>query len=199
MKSIVRILVILVFSSPVISWANQPDTHPFNSAIGLTVGYGTQDFGLLHLGVQYYYKVIIHQIHYSVPILKYEKLRTDALIGIQYNITEYYKSFDCTVPLYSHEHGFNIGSITSYQVGNNIKNVYVLVSLAGLFINNAPDRQSNGFIFSDNIGIGITIHMINNIDISPQFGFRHISNAGIKSPNGGIHNWVISIGCIYNL
>jgi len=29
-----------------------------------------------------------------------------------------------------------------------------------------------------------------------RFGFRHISNAGLSNPNGGINNFVVNIGFI---
>ena len=60
------------------------------------------------------------------------------------------------------------------------------------YISVETDLQANGFIFSDNFELGFQLNL-------PEFGtffvtkarFRHISNAGLKSPNLGIDNFFL--------
>ncbi|MEL7123164.1 MAG: acyloxyacyl hydrolase [Bacteroidota bacterium] len=56
-------------------------------------------------------------------------------------------------------------------------------------------RQANGFIFSDNFELGTT-HFFKGINTGLNFKlrYRHISNAGLKNPNGGIDNLFVVMG-----
>lgn len=55
--------------------------------------------------------------------------------------------------------------------------------------------QARGFIFSNNCTLGFRLAFANDsIIVSPQVRFRHMSNAGLKSPNSGIDNFLFLIG-----
>ena len=64
------------------------------------------------------------------------------------------------------------------------------------YINAQTQRQAKGFIFSDNLAAGIRLplpaHLAGEFNI--QYRLRHISNAGLKSPNGGINNGFLVVG-----
>lgn len=52
--------------------------------------------------------------------------------------------------------------------------------------------QAPGFIFSDNFEIGASYHLFDiNAVVLLKMRFRHISNAGLNEPNGGIDNLFI--------
>ena len=57
------------------------------------------------------------------------------------------------------------------------------------------DRQADGFIFSDNFELGwqyLIAKTGTRFRLSTRF--RHISNAGLRSPNGGIDNLFFLVG-----
>ncbi len=56
-------------------------------------------------------------------------------------------------------------------------------------------RQANGFIFSDNFDLGLFWRISGlGAQVSIRTRFRHISNAGLQSPNGGIDNLFVVFG-----
>lgn len=63
------------------------------------------------------------------------------------------------------------------------------------FVTVETSRQANGFIFSDNFELGLNIGLdkIKTI-LQVRARYRHISNAGLQEPNGGIDNLFLLIG-----
>lgn len=63
------------------------------------------------------------------------------------------------------------------------------------FITVETNRQSKGFIFSDNFELGASYNL-KGISTAVLFKlrYRHISNAGLKEPNGGIDNFFVIAG-----
>ena len=60
------------------------------------------------------------------------------------------------------------------------------------FVTVETRRQARGFIFSDNL----TLHLLNLGEkgrLSIFLGYRHISNAALKEPNGGIDNLMVGL------
>ncbi len=95
------------------------------------------------------------------------------------------------------EFGLNLGISFHYKVKSH--SIYGLISAGPHYINRSLERQINGFIFSDNFEIGSLISTNQSLYIKPSIGFRHISNASIKSPNGGINNFIYSLGVLKSL
>ena len=57
------------------------------------------------------------------------------------------------------------------------------------FISLKTNRQSRGFIFSDNLELGLIYPVSKlHLDFNLKVRYRHISNAGLEEPNGGIDN-----------
>jgi len=54
--------------------------------------------------------------------------------------------------------------------------------------------QARGFIFSDNFTLGTALRLPSGLWLSGALRFRHISNAGLQSPNKGIDNWFLLLG-----
>ena len=92
------------------------------------------------------------------------------------------------------ESGINIGLKYSLPI-NPILSISFAGGVGPHFITAETERQAAGFIFSDNIEAGIYIKPPDH-DWKFHFTgrFRHISNAGLKRPNGGINNGFILIG-----
>jgi hypothetical protein len=70
--------------------------------------------------------------------------------------------------------------------------VYVEAGLGVYFlsktINNDDTRVPSSFEFGSHVGSGIRLGK----DFSLGVGVQHLSNAGIKQPNGGINLWMIT-------
>ena len=93
-----------------------------------------------------------------------------------------------------YEFGLNLG--LSYQVPI-APNLIMISSLGSgpYFITVETRRQANGFIFSDNLELGLKYYgPLSNTGIQIRARYRHFSNAGLKSPNGGIDNLFVILG-----
>lgn len=96
------------------------------------------------------------------------------------------------------EFGVNMGLILERHLKTGRGALYAGVSSGPHFLLKDTHRQSSGPIFSSALFIGyahqVSRHMV--VDIRP--GYRHISNAGIYLPNGGINNSTMSAGLSYH-
>jgi len=131
--------------------------------------------------------LIIMHIPYSVLSKKHLKLH----LGLepQFNIVSivgtYKKEF---------EYGINVLFRISYILNNTT--IYAQPSIGPHYITHGTDIQIKGFIFSDNIGVGVT-RQFKKLKIDLQTRYRHLSNAGLNEPNIGIDNMFILIGIGY--
>lgn len=93
------------------------------------------------------------------------------------------------------EFGINAG-FRYYFLASESSILYGMIGSGPHFITAEVNRQAKGFIFSDNAAIGLYqyIDSKNNLFLNFQYRFRHISNAGLKNPNGGINNSNFLIG-----
>ena len=99
-----------------------------------------------------------------------------------------------------YEFGTNFGFMFNQPINKELSLVAAIGS-GPHFISVITSLQASGFIFSDNFELGFLYEV-------PEWGsfvtakarFRHISNAGIENPNGGIDNGfvVIGIGKLFN-
>ncbi len=94
---------------------------------------------------------------------------------------------------------------TTFEFGTNLGVQYTLplteksnfaaaISAGPHYLSLETSIQAKGFIFSDNIEIGYHRQLSKQIGISIKPRFRHISNAGLLSPNIGIDNLFLMLG-----
>jgi hypothetical protein len=92
---------------------------------------------------------------------------------------------------------------SEYELGINmiLELAYVLSKKSTLSLNMGTGphyisvettNQANGFIFSDMLYLSFN-HKIKKTIFGLFTGFRHISNAGFKEPNGGINNYTAGL------
>ncbi|HBF89445.1 MAG TPA: hypothetical protein DDX39_12460 [Bacteroidales bacterium] len=62
------------------------------------------------------------------------------------------------------------------------------------FITVESTKQAKGYLFSDNFILAYKRKFSNDIELSIHSGYRHMSNASIKSPNNGIDNILVGVG-----
>ena len=71
---------------------------------------------------------------------------------------------------------------------------YLFGSVGPHYISVKTSDQTNGFIFSDTIGAGLSFFVTGNSAINVEYRWRHMSNADMEKPNGGIDTHFGTIG-----
>lgn len=95
---------------------------------------------------------------------------------------------------HDYEFGFNLGIEFYQRLAPNLA-FAASVGSGPYYITVKTKRQAPGFIFSDNFELGLYYYLsATSASIDVKVRFRHISNAGLKSPNGGIDNLFLAVG-----
>lgn len=97
-----------------------------------------------------------------------------------------------------YEIGLNIGLLARRNFSNDKFSIYGIISSGPHFISGVPERQAPGFLFSDNIFIGISPKIYKMLYLDFRLGFRHMSNMDLKEPNKGINNAIVNCGLFYS-
>lgn len=93
-----------------------------------------------------------------------------------------------------YEAGANFGLRYHLFVGRQLR-INAAIASGPHYITIETSRQANGFIFSDNFELGLSYYLRSvDTEIQARWRYRHISNAGLQSPNGGIDNLFLVIG-----
>ncbi len=90
------------------------------------------------------------------------------------------------------EFGLNVGLSETFFLQPNRYLTFTMGS-GPHFTNVTTTRQAQGYIFSDNwlLSYTETVEWFDRpLDLSLILGFRHISNAGLNSPNGGLNDYI---------
>lgn len=96
-------------------------------------------------------------------------------------------------PKQNAEIGLGIGLKYSYPVNETIS-MYALGSVGPHYMTLDTADQAQGFLFADTIGAGMSVFISRGSAINVEYRFRHLSNAGIKSPNLGVNSNIVLIG-----
>ena len=95
---------------------------------------------------------------------------------------------------FDYEFGLNLG-IRNYVKINEGFYFYQMLGSGPHYISAKVGRQANGFIFSDNLGLGTLLRLNQKgLFLNFQYVQRHISNANLKAPNGGVNSYNFVIG-----
>jgi hypothetical protein len=93
-----------------------------------------------------------------------------------------------------YEFGLNLG-IRNYVKINEGFYFYQMLGSGPHYISAKVGRQASGFIFSDNLALGTFLRLNQKgLFLNFQYVQRHISNAGLKDPNGGVNSYNFVIG-----
>lgn len=198
---ITLLFLLIIFSKQIYSQAPEPD-YPKHK-IGFAIGYGDQQIKIIGLGVDlnvdYSYEIFFAQFNYIYSFFNNEWWDIGFNLQSEYGITYYQLNKKFLAELRSQEVGISGGIMISSKVMTDILNLYLLFSLGPHYSQRSPERQVSGFMFNSNYDIGVNIFMRDNLLFDFRTGFRHLSNANLRNPNGGINNWIISFGLIYQL
>ena len=163
--------------------------------IGLILGYGDQNIGL---EVDYFYEVYFFQPQYYYALIDKKGWGLEILAQPQFNLTSFRPIDNEPEVLDGFEYGVNAGLLVRKNLFNKFLSFYAFISAGPHFVSGVPQRQTDGFIFSDNFFVGMNIKLNKRFQLDLRPGLRHISNAGIQNPNGGVNNSVISGGFIFD-
>lgn len=178
-----------------LSAQNGKVVHQSAYRIGLLAGRGTQQ----GLNVQYRYHVVILPLPEAYKTLWQKRgWSLDLLTHPQFNLTRL-RPVDNVFELKNGiEFGLNCGLIARYRPLQQL-GIYAGLSAGPHYVSATPARQARGFIFSDNAFAGMQVKCAEDTWIDLRIGFRHISNAGLREPNGGVNNLMLSGGCVFDL
>jgi hypothetical protein len=195
MNSIVKRSGLLIFSFCLVTLAtvNGQNSTPLGSGrhkAGLMTGCGEQ----FSRENRYYYRPFFIEGQYSYAIIRKNLWGLEILAQPQYNITGYTEDQFSSAVLRGYEFGLNIGFLLRSNFCTDRVSLYAAASSGPHFVSGVPDRQSPGFIFSDNLFVGMNILICRNLYLDLRTGTRHISNAELKHPNGGLNNYVYKAG-----
>lgn len=153
---------------------------------GVMVHYGINFYDLPE-GYGYRPLLIAHIKHY--PLFKTRRNINLAIdVGPQAGIA------------YTDKLNFEVGFFVSLNLGFAFTDWDMVSLMAGAgphYISLVTGKQASGFIFSDNFLLAYRRRLILNCtpyELSFFGGFRHLSNASLKQPNGGIDNIITGIG-----
>ncbi len=193
---VLGISFLIIFSTGMATAANDPASAPpaadrLFTESGLITGFGT---GTVEEG---HYQTVLLVWHLGINMdrvfssLKTHKGRLTFYIEPQIN--------PVVEPETDFELGVGLGFQYQYPVTENLS-AYILGGVGPHYISVVAEDQANGFIFSDSVGTGIYYHLTNCSAINIGYRFRHLSNAGIQKPNGGIesHFGVIGYSVFFN-
>jgi hypothetical protein len=95
------------------------------------------------------------------------------------------------------ELSLGIGVISRYNFTENMS-VYALGSVGPMIIDTRTERMAKGFAFSDILSFGLS-YKIEKIILDLRYGYRHVSNFQLKSPNSGYNSTNFEIGFLLDL
>ncbi len=151
------------------------------------------------LGTPYEYRINFYEVQYQRQVKAYRTSSLDLLVMPQLNHTIFKKEQENRQSLQGFEAGINVGVAIRKNSDNRKHSYFATLSSGPHYTSDTPSRQMPGFIFSDNLFVGWDYQIFQNLNASFQLGFRHISNAGLSNPNGGVNNIISKAGISLSL
>ena len=91
------------------------------------------------------------------------------------------------------EFGVGLGLKYMHSLSDSV-GAYLVGSVGPHYISVKTSDQANGFIFSDTIGAGLSFFITEKSAITVEYRLRHMSNAGMAKPHGGINTHFGTVG-----
>lgn len=150
------------------------------------------------LDVPYNYQVYYYQFQYYYTISSNRTTSTELLFQPQYNVTRYQPvmghSGELGDVVKGYEFGINISLVFRKNILSDYVSLYMGFGAGPHWVSGTPIVQADGFIFSLTGFAGVNLKLVKDLYLDFRPGISHISNAGIKHPNKGLNDLVISAG-----
>ena len=193
---------------PVLNHKQQPYNQQWSFGINTMVSVFETIFAIDEK--MYHYKPIVIQGFFNLPLFKkayrhqlsfytepgiFPVVLKPANSGLSGSQIPNYKT--------SWEAGFTAGFLYNLMLVESLILFMGMGSGPYYFATQNDDHQYKGFLFSDNIVLGLRarVPFLNqkNIEMIFHVRYRHISNAGFFEPNWGIDNVLVGLGGSYLL
>ena len=194
-KTIILLISIFILISTTVFAQQEVNKNNDRHKIGFMTGYGNQQW----LGVSYDYRVSFFQIQHYYTLIKKENWSLELLSQPQFNTVVFKPADDISIEEKGFEFGLNAGFLIRRKLIKDVFHAYAFLSSGPHYVSGTPDRQVSGFIFSDNLFVGLDVKISKKMYLDLRGGIRHISNASIKQPNRGVNNLVINGGVFFKL
>ncbi len=158
--------------------------------LGISLGRGFQN----GLQVQYHHQNLFLVASYHARLLSWQSLSLEWTLMPQFNFSRYKVTNNSREVLGGFEAGVLPGAIIRWSLPDETFHLFFLAGVGPHYVSGLPDRQAAGFIFSDNLMLGCGVRLPADYILDFYGGFRHLSNAGIRQPNGGINSLMLFIG-----
>lgn len=159
-------------------------------AVGLLYGHGDQNL----LNVPYEYTTNYFGIQYNYMLKSYATWQIEIASETQWNQTNY-RPIDL---LEERNDGYEIGISGGFLfrkfVHQNSQGIYAVLTTGPHYTSGTPERQIKGFLFASSAFIGAFTSLSKFLSLEIRYGFRHISNANLKQPNGGVNQMIWNLG-----
>jgi hypothetical protein len=183
--SAVKIIIILVLSLNSFNTKSQETPKHFFTEVGFKIGV---NFYSIELPEGQHYKPLLLMGNFGWELTKKEK-KGKWWVMFEPQINPVFLDNK----LKELEFGINVAIRYKYKIGEN-SFFYSQLGSGPHFITVSTDRQAHGYIFSDNLAIGLSNKIFDNWNLDTEFRIRHISNANVMKPNRGMNNLFIVVG-----
>lgn len=164
-------------------------------SIGLYLGAGGQWFGLVPHITPYDYDVVMLHLSYGYTVKQWNKALLDVLGELKAGRARFAEPGGPPWNM-AGEFGAAVGLRQLFYFRDESLGSYLMLLSGPHHISDSPQRQVAGFLFDNHAYGGLIIKLDDWLFLDMRLGWRHLSNAGIKEPNGGINTLVIQIGCL---
>ncbi len=184
------LIMVIILSFSAYSAADTTDVSSCNNRLltesGIIIGWGTGD-----ISEGRHYEPILLIWHLGCDLKRFipnlENHRGTLSLYVEPQINPAFN------PETDIEIGVGVGLKYMHPVTEKIS-AYIFGSMGPHYITVKITDQANGFIFSDTIGAGISFFLTEKSSLNLEYRFRHISNASLQDPNGGINTHFGMIG-----
>lgn len=172
------LIIIVVLIRGMHVWAGEPSEK--SSQMGIIAGFGT---GPSSEGT---YHPILVALHFSFKIAHPVPYGTFSIV-LEPQVNPAFS------PHREIEGGLAIGFKYAYQLSNHLF-PYLMGTFGPHYITFRSEDQENGFLFSSTLEAGLAFKLPRDNQLQIGYRFRHLSNGGLKVPNGGLNTHFFTVG-----
>lgn len=157
---------------------------------GLFLAFGGQAL----LDVDYRYLVQSLQLEYQYSMKRKGPWMFHAYVQPQASLTRFNFEDDEPVDARGHEFGVALGFLAERTFSEDRFRFYTGVGSGPCFLSKGTHRQTEGVAFASSLFCGAAVRFSPDYEADLRAGYRHVSNAGLSQPNGGLNNSMFSVG-----
>ena len=170
--------------------------QPKTEALGIYFVKGGQWFGLVPLRTPYEYQLTGLQLSYG-----------HALSGSKHTVLDLVSELNAGLVRFGEpkgppwkragEFGMAFGLRAGALLNGGRTMLHSMFLLGPHHISDSPNRQAPGFVINSAAFTGVMMPITYQSSIDLRLGWRHLSNAGIREPNGGTNTIMVQVGFVF--